>query len=289
MLVVRLVGGLANKMFQYALYKSLLNAGMDVYIDNFSWKPKWDFEHINLEKVFTNVEFRVIDIENNRKLGGGQDLFSKLRRKVHLFANKHYIKNIDFKYNPSLFDLKGNYYLEGLWQTEKYFINIKNKIMHDFMFAEFTNKNNLSLAIKLDSEQSIAIHVRKGTDYIRQNTFGTCSLNYYQKAIKYMNQNVLNPIYYVFTDNQQWVDENFKEFQYKVIDWNPISGPDNYLDMQLMSVCKHNIIANSSYSWWAAWLNRNPNKIVIGPKKWFNTEYQKLDTSDLLPDDWIKL
>jgi hypothetical protein len=239
--------------------------------------------------VFPNVNFRVIDESNNKKLGGGEDLFSRLQRKVALFSKKHYIQKLDFKHDPSLLELIGDYYFEGCWQTEKYFQNIKNEIRRDFKFIPFLEEKNLLFSRKLASEQSIAIHVRKGADYIRKNTDGTCELNYYQRAIKYINENVENPKFYVFTDNQKWVKENFTDFKYEVIDWNPTSGSNSYLDMQLMSCCKHNIIANSTYSWWGAWLNNNPNKIIIGPKKWFNSVNPQYDTSDLLPDNWIKL
>lgn len=136
------------------------------------------------------------------------------------------------------------------------------------------------------SENSVAIHVRKGADYqSKQNRKNTCTIDYYRLAIDYIRMHVQNPVFYVFTDNKDWVIENFTDLDYTLCDWNPTSGKQNYLDMQLMSCAKHNVIANSTYSWWGAWLNENSDKIVIAPKRWFN----KIVTPDILPEQWIKI
>ena len=109
------------------------------------------------------------------------------------------------------------------------------------------------------------------------------------QAINTINSQIENPKFYIFSDNFEWCKENLSFCDPVYVDWNPTSGPINYLDMQLMSNCKHNIIANSSYSWWGAWLNNNPNKIVIGPKKWFNSSSEKFDSTDIIPENWIKI
>ena len=145
----------------------------------------------------------------------------------------------------------------------------------------------------MQNENSIAIHIRKGKDYLDGTPYkNTCSIDYYINAINYIKSQISDPIFYVFTDNPTWVENNLKRhINYSLIDWNPAIGYGNHYDMQLMSYAKHNIIANSTYSWWGAWLNANSNKIVIGPKEWFNPNIKEFYYKDLqiLPDQWIKL
>jgi hypothetical protein len=282
-----MTGGLANKMFQYSLYRSLLHAGKDASLDQDSFVPQWDFEDVRLEQVFPGVQMRVADKLLISRLAGGQDIFSKARRRLPFFSKTSYIRERDFGYNPHCFALEGDYYLEGCWQTEKYFLHIREHIMHDFTFSGVPDKRNLLLLDKLEQEESVSIHVRKGADYNKTLTNGTCEASYYKEAIDYINERIKAPRYYVFTDNKQWARENIVGIEYTLVDWNPTVGRNNHLDMQLMSQCKHNIVANSTYSWWGAWLNRNQEKIVIGPQKWFSTS--RYNTSNILPDKWVKL
>ena len=156
------------------------------------------------------------------------------------------------------------------------------------MFDAFTEKENIETSEKMQSENSVAIHIRKGKDYMQQVlTAGTCPKEYYVQAIEYIRENVENPVFYIFTDNPEWVKENLGFIDYTLVNWNPVSGEKNYRDIQLMSCCKHNIIANSSFSWWGAWLNATPNKIVIGPKIWFNPEGKIKVVDDIICDKWI--
>jgi hypothetical protein len=104
-----------------------------------------------------------------------------------------------------------------------------------------------------------------------------------------MKESVVDPVFYVFTDNQDWVKENIKDIEYTLVDWNPTSNKRNFRDMQLMSCAKHNIIANSTYSWWGAWLNRNPDKIVIAPEPWFNPEVKFYKHNKVASDLWVKI
>ena len=192
-------------------------------------------------------------------------------------------------FNPSISLLNGNYYLAGLWQTEKYFSDYTEIIKNSFEFKPFTNERNILLSKEMSQVESVAIHIRKGADYEKKIVRGTCDINYYNNAIAYILKRIKNPHFYIFTDNKKWVIENIKDINYTLIDWNPISGAENYLDMQLMSCCKHNIIANSTYSWWGAWLNNNLNKIVICPENWYNSKSTYFNTLDLIPDNWIKI
>lgn len=289
MIVIKMVGGLGNKMFQYALYQGLKNANREVSIDNHSFIPKWIFEKIDLIRVFPNIIIQYADSSLINALAGDQSIVGKFRRKFKLFYKKTYIRESSFRFNSKINQLEGNYYLEGDWQTEHYFKHCQNEIRLAFKFSKFKDERNIRISQNFAKEESVAIHVRKGADYLKKIVEGTCEPSYYIEAIKLIKQKVENPKFYIFTDNKDWVKKNITNIKYTIIDWNPTSGSNNYLDMQLMSLCKHNIIANSSYSWWGAWLNENPQKIVIGPKKWFNYQNKKFDTADLLPVKWIHL
>lgn len=126
---------------------------------------------------------------------------------------------------------------------------------------------NLCLEKEIEECESVAIHVRKGKNYQSYIWYqNTCSMDYYRKTILQMKEKLQHPKFYVFTDNVDWVKENFQEIEYTLLKGNPADGYGNHFDMQLMSLCKHNIISNSTYSWWSAFLNQNPGKVVIAPE-----------------------
>lgn len=288
MIVVKLTGGLGNKMFQYALYKSIVTSGKEALIDDYSFIPSWDFEVIKLQQIFPNVTYEVAPIELIKQFGGESNFINKVRRRMNFLFRKKNIWEKSFKYNPLIFELKEDYYLSGLWQSEKYFNCCSELIKRSFQFKPFQDTKNILLFKELSQSESVAIHIRKGSDYNRKNVAGTCDINYYKRAIAYIHKATKDPHFYIFTDNKKWVSESINNIAYTLVDWNPVSGAENYLDMQLMSGCKHNIIANSTYSWWGAWLNDNPEKIVICPENWYNKS-SHLNTTDLIPENWIKI
>ena len=138
---------------------------------------------------------------------------------------------------------------------------------------------------------AVAIHLRKGKDYLESELMGKnlCGADYYMAAIDYIKAHVDNPVFYVFTDNPSWLKDNMPSFGYTLVDWNEVSGKRSFRDMQLMSCAKHNIIGNSTYSWWGAWLNPNPDKIVIAPDKFFNVTNDFFAKQDIVCEDWIRL
>jgi len=288
MIVIRLTGGLGNKMFQYALYKSIIASGKEALIDDFSFVPSWDFEIIKLQQIFPNASYEIATIKLIEQFEGKSLFLNKIRRRLNFLFKKKIITDKSLKFNSLISKLQGDYFLSGLWQSEKYFLDSREIIKDSFQFKKFRDEKNISLSEELSQVSSVAIHIRKGADYERKNVIGTCDKNYYKRAIKLIQKRVKEPNFYIFTDNEKWVFENITEIDYTLVNWNPISGIENYLDMQLMSCCKHNIIANSSYSWWGAWLNSNPDKIILCPEKWYNKS-SCLNTSDLIPESWIKL
>lgn len=295
MIIIRMAAGLANRMFQYAYYLYLKQMGLNVHIDN-SYRRSighTDFahEHIDWKRVFPKAKYSSPQNITVYKYGGGQDLFSKIRRRFLPFTT-----NVSNLTNPFIYkdvnELRKNEYIIGVFQNAKMASNIRTQLIELFSFPEIKDSKNKNLVNEIQSCESVAIHIRKGNDYSRLDRYNnTCEIDYYMKAINTLKNKIDNPRYYIFTDNPQWVKDNFNFVDYKIIDWNPTVGWGNHLDMQLMSLCKHNIIANSTYSWWGAFLNTNPNRIVIAPHKWFNEMHPQLGRLENLSicDNWIAL
>lgn len=286
--------GLANKMFEYAFYKGLEAKGYDVAVDFDTFKPVWNFEDISLNDAFAGLHYQEDKTSNLAKkwLYKNSTMGKIMRRLLSHLPNDRFVRERKYAYDPSITTLfTKDCTIYGLWQTEKYFIHCRETILQEFTFKPLTGEKNLAFAENTVRENAISIHVRKGKDYAHLDK--TCPIGYYQKAIDYMLAHVEAPHFYVFTDNKEWVNQNFSELpiKYEICDWNPVSGKESFRDMQLISLCKHHIMANSSFSWWGAYLDRNPDKIVIAPKTWFGNSKKGFfaDVSDLLPDEWITL
>lgn len=293
--IVYLCSGLANRMFQYAFYLSLKEKGFKVQIADNSIVKELKHEDVSLAKIFNNVSYEKASKLKIFLMGGGNDALSRIiRNRLKLYSPFYERTAAKDGFREELFKIQHPAFHAGVFQSEKYFENIKEKISFSFQFQPFSvNSQNYILQQQMSKENSVAIHVRKGKDYQNGIPYkNTCSIEYYINAINYIKSKIKNPTFYVFTDNSTWVKNNFKDLiNYTLIDWNPAIGEGNHYDMQLMSCAKHNIIANSTYSWWGAWLNSNPQKIVIGPQKWFNPEIKDYYKKDLyiLPQTWIKL
>lgn len=269
--IVRMSAGLANRMLQYTFYLYLKKQGKEVYLDNKYKATKWKMEDINWERIFPYAKITQASNSLIFKYGGGYNWFDKFRRHYLKFSSKVWIAP-NATMIPANEILSKYRYLIGVYQDASIAEYVKEDILKTLRFSEFEeNSQNAKLAIKMKSEESVAIHIRKGKDYLSRIDFqGTCPIEYYYKAIQIIKSKVKNPIFYVFTDNTDWVKENLRGIDYILVNGNPTSGWGNHFDLQLMSCCKHNIIANSTYSWWGAFLNSNPNKIVIDPLYWFN-------------------
>ena len=190
-----------------------------------------------------------------------------------------------FTFLPHFFSDKKKICYRGCWQNEAYFKIIEQDIRNDFTFILPLKDQNIELAAYILNTNSVSIHVRRG-DYLQEPLLaGICEEEYYNKAIVCMNNLVLNAQYIVFSNDIHWCKQHLKFSNARYVDWN--RGLDSYVDMQLMSLCKHNIIANSTFSWWGAWLNKNLSKKVIAPQKWVNNN--QFDTSTITPADWIHI
>jgi hypothetical protein len=194
-----------------------------------------------------------------------------------------------FHFDPEVRSLPDGVCLDGYWQSELYFSDAADRVRKEFAYAVPPMGRNAEMIAEIDACNAVSLHVRRGdyvTDPSANATHGTCDLNYYYRAIDYINERVPNPTFFSFSDEPKWVRENL-EFPGSAITIDH-NGPEaGCEDLRLMSRCAHHIIANSSFSWWGAWLNPNPNKIVVAPEEWFADGLR--DTSDLIPSSWVRL
>ncbi len=306
MVIIKLIGGMGNQMFIYAIGKALaIEKKQQLYVDD-SWIRTFELENnsnLSALQYFDEKDvlyrkrdvFRFFDIRTIDKI-----INKSKKYNLPFFSN--IVDEKSFNYDKSIFEIRSSsvYLRSGYWQSFKYFDKYQDSIRKAFSFRKEIYTENKRYADKINScENSISIHIRRG-DYDTNPTLkklygGICTLDYYKKSFNYISQNVDNPIFFLFSDDIPWVKRTLGEFDFNIeyIDQNiestksEIGHKNNgYVDMYLMTLCKHNIIANSSFSWWGAWLNSNNEKIVIAPKKWFN---DSRDTSDLVPAQWIRL
>jgi hypothetical protein len=290
MILVELNGGIGNQMFQYAAAKSLaihhktilkldISPGTDKSMPQELRPRPFDLHYFNLPDQFANVT----DIESfNTK-----SALEKIKEKAKPNHKRKIYREPFFHYDSNFFNAEADVYLKGLWQSEKYFYPFKNEIRNLFEFKNETVSTLKDVSYRLKNQNSVSIHIRRG-DYLAKvslEVLGLIPLEHYQNAIELINSKMPDTFFYFFSDDINWVKESFQ-----LPNATYISGDiskDHVEDLYLMSQCKHNIIANSSFSWWGAWLNNNPNKIVVVPKNWFNKGPK--DTQDLIPEGWLKI
>ncbi len=291
MVVVKIWEGLGNQLFQYAYAKALqLRQNENVYLDfsaynNRSYDPKRTHRFQQLSNFrITLKEYKDINkyyfFLNEKSL---LDQCIKYMSEKEMFPYKYFSeKNVKFK--PELLRVRGNYYLQGWFQNEKYFKDYEDIIRKEIRLKHKIRIDN-ELREILKNFNTVAVHIRRG-DYKRHG--GILSKEYYNKAIEQMNRLIENPLYCIFSDEIEWVEKNMG-FADKCIYVNKKHKLTSYEELIVMSHCKHDIIANSTYSWWGAWLNSNKDKIVIGPREWFLSKDDTNSGLNIMPESWIKL
>ncbi len=282
--IVQFIGGLGNQMFQYAFYKALEKEGFDARADLSGFDNYNRHNGFELSSVF-NIHLKIV---SKRLL----DIFDKsnkslalrfVRRILGLRKTRH-DESLQFQYDPGAFGNKHNL-LSGYWQNLQYLNKCEADIRNDFVFSAPDDKLNKEYLEKINSCNSVAVHVRRG-DYLGDPLLGgICSADYYLRAIEHFNKNLKACHFFIFSNDLEWCKKQLNMDAKTFVSGN--NGENSFRDMQLMSACKHNIIANSSFSWWAAWLNSNPNKIVISPSKWVNDK--NFNTQGLIPNEWIQI
>ncbi len=285
-------------MFQYALgrqlsemHKTLLKLDLSSFESDDSRKYNLNCFHTQAYPVTRE------EIEDLQGIYGSfEKLTLKITRKMgfrssalRLARQGEVIHEKQFHFDPNVLNAPKDSYLNGYWQSERYFPNVHEILRQEFQFKYSQDLKSRHLSALMSSTDSVAVHIRRG-DYVENpthlNHHGLCSLDYYERSTQSIINKVSDPHFFVFSDEPQWAKENLKlEFPVTIVDHN--NDDYSYEDMRLMSQCKHQIIANSSFSWWAAWLNNHPQKIVIAPLKWFNNS--PADTRDLIPTSWFRI
>ncbi len=292
MVIANIIGGLGNQMFQYAAARALaLEKGTSCSLDVSDFANYKLHQGFELQRVFGCPLPSASSAEVRAVLGWqSSPLMRRLLAKptMSAFRRRGLVIEPHFNYWQGLKDVPEDSYLIGYWQSERYFRDAAQTIREDFTFRNPMSAPNAALVEQIRRVDAVSLHVRRG-DYVRNPkttaNHGLCSLDYYQAAIQYVAERVDAPFFFIFSDDPTWVKNNLKiEFPCQYIDHN--QGAESYNDMRLMSLCQHHIIANSSFSWWGAWLNPGIDKIVVAPQKWFANAN---DVSDLVPSEWIRI
>lgn len=288
MIIVRLCGGLGNQLFQYAAGRSLSIAHQAELVLDLSWYQntpasntprQYELAHYPIQaRVASGNEERLCSLYSSRILRRLQVLHWPWRR--HQETN--------FEFDGSFPQLKDNTYLDGYWQSYKYFEGVADTIRKEFKPLSVPSAVDQAIGEKIQATESVSVHVRRG-DYVTQKAaaevHGVCPLDYYDAAIHAIEKRVSSPHFFVFSDDSEWARTNLT-FPGPAVFVDHNNGATAYQDMQLMSQCRHHVIANSSFSWWGAWLNPRIDKLVIAPKRWFLDDRT---SSSLTPIDWIRL
>ena len=300
MVIVKLMGGLGNQMFQYALarhismrHNSELKMDLSFLLDrtprdNFVYRD-YDLGIFNVVESFATID----DVRKiiNTKSSGIKNKIIKISKsfKINLEPKNVAEDGIFYNYGkfyPSILDQAGDIYLDGYWQSENYFKDIESVIRKDFSFKESFDERVSDLANTISLHNSVFVNIRRG-DFVNNAFHGTLGNDYYFDAVKKMKEKIKDPVFYVFSDDIDWCKQNLDlgcELNFIGHDFAGVKF-SSYL--HLMSLCKHSVIANSSFAWWAAWLNANPEKIVIAPKQWYADE--NANKCDIVPESWIRM
>lgn len=285
MIITKLNGGIGNQLFQYAAGKNLAIKNNTILKLDLSDYDKIDprYRHYDLNSF--NIEEKIAteeDMEKIQKKG-----ISKFLEIFLPYFKRTLIKYHGYDFDPDFFKIKDNVILDGYWQSEKYFIDSADAIRKEFTLKNEPGTRAKEMAEKIVNAESVSLHIRRG-DYLSgkfSSIYPVLATDYYLQAINLIAEKTDNPVFFIFSDDIEWVKNNLKiSYPGEYVSDNNIK---DYEEIILMSKCRHNIIANSSFSWWGAWLNSNPEKIVIAPEKWFNIKL--FNEKDLLPSAWYTI
>ena len=298
MKIVKVIGGLGNQLFQYAFSRALsLKTGDEVLLDISSYTDTQRQIHYGFElpQLFP-IRYKVADELDIKQLSTQpRSPLSQLRRR-YFRKRTHYIDKY-FCFNPEVFELKGDWYLEGWWQDERYFAWCSDILRKELSFIADPGARNRDLLAEIQASHHgsipVSLHVRRG-DALKNPDTRVSTTAYYNHAIEAVRSLVAHPYFLIFSDDLLWCTGNLaldpSEAIY--IDWN--RGCDSWRDMWLMTKCRCHIIANSTFSLWAAWLDERPDKIVYAPERWSLArarcfEYYHYTFDQVVPPSWIRI
>jgi hypothetical protein len=286
MVIVKIIGGLGNQMFQYAYAKALQQKGYDVKIDISAFETYKLHGGYGLDKYSIDIK-----VANQHEIDsfGAVGLISKIKNKLRI-KNLKVIRESNLLFNEKYLNIDDNKYIDGYFQTEKYFSNSRDIILKQFVLKEEISEYSKDVKKQIaNAKVSVSLHIRRG-DYLNSvnaNIHGVCDLDYYKKAVSVLNTKLDEANYFIFSDDIAWVKEHLKLDNGFYIDSKEKRIPHE--DIYLMSLCDHNIIANSSFSWWGAWLNQNNEKLVIAPNRWFADEKMEINAKNIVSENWEKI
>jgi hypothetical protein len=290
MIIIKLMGGLGNQMFQYAFGRSLSRRiDMPFKLDlNFllDRKPRENFVFRDFDLPIFRCDLEIATKEDiTQTLGRSIFQFKQVNKILPVAFRKYYTER-HFHFDENILQLGKSIYLEGYWQSYRYFQNIESEIRNDFKIEDNLSHEVELLKRRIESVNSVCVNVRRG-DFLVNSFHGVCGMEYYEKGVNYLSEKLSELNLFVFSDDLDWCKENMKfNCNIHFVDHN-LAGEKFRFYLMLMSSCKYFIIPNSTFGWWAAWLSNYHSKIVIAPKMWLADS--TINTSDLIPTDWIRL
>ena len=299
MIIVRLMGGLGNQMFQYAAglrlahrHQTELKLDLSFLLDR---SPRENFVYRDFDLVAFNFPISIASPEEVRQFRRLRDSGSRnvLRRIANKLTRRHYYFEHHLAFDPSVLDLPDETYLEGYFQNESYFSDIEPMIRERFRLTPDESKllpATRRIAKKIRTDHAVCLHVRRAdyvTNAITNRYHGVCSVDYYQRGLTKLRSLEATGKTYVFSDDEDWCRETFTDTSQFEIVGNEHAGPRASTHLWLMTLCRHFLIPNSSFSWWAAWLSDSPKKVVVRPSQWLQAR-ESIDV-DICPPRWIKI
>jgi hypothetical protein len=288
MFVFQLMGGVGNQMFQYAAARALSLQR------NIPFKVEFDDPYQFAKRMYNLDYFNaLVEFATKSELAAckPKKRFEKYWWRItgRNPENKLVREQADYRFDASFFNIPDGSYITGFWQAEQYILPIRDVLLQDFQIRLAPSVRNATILEQVANANAVSLHIRRG-DYVTvaktNQVHGTCDMEYYKNAMAFIASKINNPVFFVFSDDMAWVKENFPQhYPFVFVDIN--DEKSSYEDLRIMSACNHHIIANSSFSWWGAWLNNKSDKMVICPKSW-TSKHQSTDI-DLIPQSWIKL
>lgn len=293
MIIVRIQGGLGNQLQQYAMYRKFVHMGTSAKID-LSWfseenqKKQYAPRKLELD-LFEHLPYEACTKKEKEAFTGKENsIVAKIVKYLAPGKSKYFHEN-GRMYLPEVFQLQ-DAYLDGYWACESYYHDMLPALREEIIFPESSNKKNLECMEQMERENSVSIHIRRG-DYLNPENaalFGNiCTEAYYENAINTICGKIANPHFYIFSDDTNYAKEKYSTPEFTIVDWN--KGKESFFDIALMNHCKHNICANSTFSFWGVRLNPNPEKIAIRPLKHRNNQQYDREKMEKLWPGYILL
>lgn len=301
MIIARIRGGLGNQLFQYAAARALAwKKGEQLKLDLYTYDTKGQSRSFGLDRF--NIDAEIASRKEIHQFTGSNFLTRLINKQENYLRCPGVLAQPHYHFYEDFFQVPTPVYLSGYWQSEKYFREFESQVRSQFTLKDSLSTSSSRWKEMIQKGSSVAVHLRRGDYSSRSNYssfFGTLPIEYYERAINAIRNKINDPKFFIFSDDINWCKQNFTflrtdaEF---VLHDEAVHATE---DLILMSLCAHQIIANSTFSWWSAWLNYSKSKVVFAPSKWFQTTYNTnvlptyaarfYNTKDLLPENWIRL